>query len=287
MSLPAGQSVLAVDVGSSWVKLGWFPSSGACASTPLVNELQIAAPPLPAPEALLRVEHARREPSEWLGEIDRGLAELPLAAAARCLMGSVHRAAAATLQQHLERSPWTEFKQLTRRDLPLEVRVAEPDRVGIDRLLGAVAVNRLRPPHTAAISVDVGTAMTVNLIGADGAFEGGAIMAGPVISLLALHKNTASLPALAARLLAEAPAAVGKNTEQAMAAGAYWGGIGAINELLERVAAECGASPEVFLTGGGSLHFADHIHLHDRPARRVPHLVLAGIRVTAEALDQR
>ena len=99
---------------------------------------------------------------------------------------------------------------------------------------------------------DRGTATTVNLIDAAGVFQGGAILAGPMTALASLHTATASLPLLGPEALAAPPAAVGKATEAAMASGAYWGAVGAVRQLIERMACECGAAPEVFLTGGAA-----------------------------------
>jgi type III pantothenate kinase len=124
--------------------------------------------------------------------------------------------------------------------------------------------------------------MTINLISADGVFQGGAILAGPVTSLAALHHATASLPLLGAEALESPPPVVGKCTEEAMAAGAFWGAVGAARGLVERIAATCAQPPDVLLTGGASRGVAPFIGLADRPARHIPHLVLSGIRIAAE-----
>ena len=50
------------------------------------------------------------------------------------------------------------------------MRLPRPDMVGIDRLLDAVAANRLRQPGRPAVVVDMGTAITVDLVAADGLF---------------------------------------------------------------------------------------------------------------------
>ena len=65
---------------------------------------------------------------------------------------------------------------LTSGDLPLVVKLPRPDMVGVDRLLDALAANRLRTPGRPAVVVDVGSAITVDLVDADGAFLGGAIL---------------------------------------------------------------------------------------------------------------
>jgi type III pantothenate kinase len=130
----------------------------------------------------------------------------------------------------------------------------------------------------------MGTATTVDVVSTDGAFEGGAILAGPWLSLSALHAGTASLPAMDVGGLAQPPAVVGKSTEQALASGAFWGALGAINELVRRAAEQIPGEPEVYLTGGAAPAFAGLIELAGQPARHVPHLVLAGLRIAADEL---
>lgn len=282
------KSVLAIDVGSSCVKLGWFPSPGDCASKPSTGpssgDLAIAAPLVPAPAETLRLVHTESSDGDWLAELDGWLDGLPLPAEAACLVGSVHRTAADQLCERLVQRR-LHPRRLTAADLPLTVRMAEPERVGIDRLLGALAANRLRSPGVPAIAVDMGTAITVDLIAADGAFEGGAILAGPTLSLLALHGGTASLPRLDATILDEPPSAIGKSTTQAMAAGAYWGTLGAVRELIQRISDDLNAKPELFVTGGAAGPFAPRLAGGNLlPARHVPHLVLAGIRIAADEL---
>src|SRR5262249_50752600 len=79
-------------------------------------------------------------------------------------------------------------------DLPLARAVDEPDAVGIDRVFGAIAARSMVPPNTSTITVDVGTAVTVNLIDPDGVFQGGGIFPGPALMARSLHEYTAKLP---------------------------------------------------------------------------------------------
>jgi type III pantothenate kinase len=278
------RDVLAIDLGSSWIKFGWFPASGECASPPTPSSLAISAPPLPTPSDVGRVEHRGRTADAWGAEIDRWFDETALDAATWCVIGSVQPKIAAALVERLQARGFRRIKLVTVKDLRLEVRTTEPTRVGIDRLLGALAVNRLRARQVAAITVDMGTATTVDVVSPDGAFEGGAILAGPWLSLSALHAGTASLPAMGVGELGQPPAAVGKSTEQALAAGAFWGAVGAVNELVRRSAKQLPGEPEVSLTGGAAPAFASLIELDGRPARHVPHLVLAGLRIAADEL---
>ncbi|HEX6961400.1 MAG TPA: type III pantothenate kinase [Lacipirellula sp.] len=282
-------NILAIEVGSSRVKVGWFPSAGACASEKPAANLPIVAAPrtLPEPSAVFRAEH-RRDEAEWTGEVAARLSELLLPEGTICIVAAVHRAAAESLQSRvLKRQSLSQVIKLTRSDVSVEANVNEPSRIGIDRLLNALAANHIRQAGRPAIVVDVGTAMTVNLISADGVFQGGAILAGPMTALRALHSATSSLPLLGRDVLEAAPAPVGKSTEHAMAAGAYWGAIGAARELIARTATACRQSPEVFLTGGASAGLAPHIGFGEEPARHIPDLILSGIRLAAEGILAR
>ena len=142
--------------------------------------------------------------------------------------------------------------EATAATVPLPVRVDRPAEVGPDRLVNALAAARLH--GTPAIVVDIGTATTVDAVGADGAFLGGAIAAGPELSLAALASRTAKLPHVG---LAGTPRAIGRDTAEALRSGAVHGQVGAVRELIDRVRDELatlaqGGRPVVLLTGGGS-----------------------------------
>jgi type III pantothenate kinase len=80
------------------------------------------------------------------------------------------------------------------RQLPIEVQLEAPERVGIDRLLDAVAANRRKSPGSAAIIVDAGTAITINFVDQQHRFRGGYILPGRRILARSLHQFTAQLP---------------------------------------------------------------------------------------------
>lgn len=275
--------VLAIEVGTSRIKLGKFAAAGGCPSGKPANQLPIASPMLPEPSEAISLAHGRdlteaveRELAAWIAD--------NFAAEPQCWMASVRPTVAAQLVQCLEKCGWSAPRQLTWRDMPLEVRVDELARVGIDRLLNAVAANRLRDPGKPAIVVDLGTAGTVNLVAADGAFEGGAILPGMALAAQALHTGTASLPKLDPATLSEPIAALGKNTSAAIAAGVYWGLVGAVGELVERIASQCPQTPQLFVTGGAAPQVVQHLAVAGEPARHVPHMVLSAIRLVAEQL---
>ena len=143
-----------------------------------------------------------------------------------------------------------------RERLPIKLDVEFPDRVGIDRILTAIAANVLRTPDQPAIVVDTGTAVTVNALSSAGTFLGGAILPGVELAARALHQYTALLPELQLdEMLAHVPAPVGRHTEAAISSGLYWGHRGAVMELIDRMSCSLSndeQSVRVILTGGAS-----------------------------------
>ena len=168
--------------------------------------------------------------------------EKNLSSDTRWLVGSVHRGAVELLTTTI--AAWTKkldvdwpIHQISYRDLRMEIRVDEPARVGIDRLLAAVAANRLRTPDRAAIVVDLGTAITVDLVEADGAFAGGAILPGIGMAGRALADQTDALPHVMLAHSVAPPSPLGKSTKAAIEAGLYWGAVGAVGELVSQLTA--------------------------------------------------
>ena len=188
--------------------------------------------------------------------------------------------------------------------LPISVGVDSPEKVGIDRLLGAVAASRLRTPGHAAITVDVGTAMTINLIDSAGVYRGGAILPGPRLMAQALHHGTAKLPQVETEFAESA--FPGKSTEAAINTGIIFALAGAVRIAVQHV--KVGVDDlEVFLTGGadGSVfweltgfkprseamhdfifrnHSATRLLGLDATFRWEPMLNLLGLLITAETL---
>jgi type III pantothenate kinase len=165
--------------------------------------------------------------------------------------------------------------------LPLRVELDRPQGVGIDRLLNAVAVNERRPPRAPAVIVDAGSAITVDAISADGAFLGGTIAIGLALAARGLHEFTYWLPHLTVNA---APPAVGKSTAEAMQSGLFWGAVGAIKELIARVAATLPGEPLVYLTGGDGELLAPHL---ERQVELVPELTLHGIHLAYQHVQSR
>jgi type III pantothenate kinase len=170
-------------------------------------------------------------------------------------------------------------------DLPLEIAVAEPHKVGIDRLAAAAAAGMVRRPGRGTIIVDCGTAATVDLLSAEGVFLGGAILPGPALMARALADGTSRLPVVAAmeHAMGTPPIMPGRSTQEAIVAGIGWGARGAIGRLVEEARSALGGNADVILTGGWRGTVRDALP----GAIEMPELVLAGIALAAERACSR
>ncbi|WP_299467344.1 type III pantothenate kinase, partial [uncultured Gimesia sp.] len=173
-------------------------------------------------------------------------------------------------------------------DFPLEICVDEPRKVGIDRLLNAVAANRLREREQGVIIIDTGTATTVDVVNPNGSFAGGAILPGFELSAKALHDYTALLPLIPVDDLRQAaPVVLGKNTTDAIRSGLFWGQLGAIRELVaqqqnQSLPHASQVPPLILLTGGGSALLAPHL---EGFVRFEPLLTLQGLALVAQKIS--
>jgi type III pantothenate kinase len=158
----------------------------------------------------------------------------------------------------------------------LEATVAEIS-VGIDRLAAAAAASLVKPADRPAVVVDCGTAVTVDMVAADGRFLGGAILPGPALMARALGEGTSKLPTVAALVGGAPPAMPGRSTEEAIAAGIGHGIRGAVARLVAEARAASGAAPVTILTGG----WADAVRDVLPDAVAIPDLVLTGIALAA------
>lgn len=158
------------------------------------------------------------------------------------------------------------------------IDVSNVQGAGHDRIFGLIgALRHSKPP---LITVDCGTAITINYLDGDGVFQGGAILPGLSTSLRALHERAAQLPLLMPQHTVEI---TGKTTAEAMTIGNYWGACGSIGMIVERIRREAarGESIRIFMTGG------DHELLlpamSSSHAISIPYLVLEGIRNVVQA----
>ena len=161
----------------------------------------------------------------------------------------------------------------------IPVEVDRPADVGPDRVINALAARaKWKPP---LIVVDIGTATTFDVVNRQGAFVGGAIVAGPNTMLRALADKAARLPSLE---LARPPSVIGKSTVHAMQSGVFWGYVSLIDGLVDRIAKELGGKPRVIATGGWARVIAPACERIDEVSEN---LTLEGLRLAALALREK
>ncbi|WDI31793.1 type III pantothenate kinase [Hyphococcus flavus] len=127
----------------------------------------------------------------------------------------------------------------------VEVRINKPSEAGADRLVNAVGA--FTAHGGPLVVVDSGTATNFDIVGSDGAFEGGVIAPGINLSMQALHEAAARLP----RIAIERPdKVIGTDTVGAMQTGVFWGYVSLIDGLIERIKKEYAKPIKVVATGG-------------------------------------
>lgn len=142
--------------------------------------------------------------------------------------------------------------------LPVDVRVDEGTQVGPDRLVNTVAGHDLYGGDL--IIVDFGTATTFDVVARDGAYIGGVIAPGVNLSLEALHQAAAALPHVD---ITRPQQVIGTNTVACMQSGVFWGYVGLVREICERIKAERDREMKIISTGGLAPLFQQSADLFD------------------------
>ena len=127
----------------------------------------------------------------------------------------------------------------------LNIRMDNPKQVGSDLIVAAVA--GVREYGAPLLIIDMGTATTIEVVDASGAFIGGCICPGVKISLDALTQRTALLPGLQ---LDQPKRAIGRNTVDCMRSGIMLGTACMIDGMIVRMEEELGCKTTVIATGG-------------------------------------
>ena len=161
-------------------------------------------------------------------------------------------------------------------DYGMEIDVDEPRSLGADRAVNAIGAHAKYPGDL--IVVDFGTATTFDAIDFNGAYKGGIIAPGINLSLDALVGNTAKLPRIAIRS-PDSDSVIGRNTEDQMLIGVFWGYVAMMEGLIARMRAEIGRPAKVIATGGLAILFDKHTDIFDAVDAD---LTLEGMAILAE-----
>lgn len=130
-------------------------------------------------------------------------------------------------------------------ELGIGADIERPEDVGADRLVTALAARELHAPPL--IVIDFGTATTFDVVNAEGNFAGGVICPGVNLSMEALFTAAAKLPKVEVK---PPKKVIGGGTIAAMQSGVYWGYIGMVEGLVDRIRKETGVPMTVVGTGG-------------------------------------
>ena len=153
--------------------------------------------------------------------------------------------------------------------LPMDLSVAEPEKVGIDRVVSAAAAYAV--VEDAVVIADFGTAVTIDMVDERGVFLGGVICPGFEISAKAMKDNTAQLPKVD---VTRPKLPFGKTTAEAINCGLYYSAIGTLQEVIRRYAEKIGRWPQTVITGSAAKIIKDDCDFIDS---YVPNLAIKGI----------
>lgn len=200
-------------------------------------------------------------------------------------VASVHQAAAMKLERAIGGAkPDADFQLITHHDVPMPANVDHPERLGIDRLLGAyAAMNQLGP---GIVVVDAGTAVTVDWVDQQGEFSGGVILPGLGLQSRSLQRETEALPQIDWDHDKPTPLPA-KNTVDAIRSGILVGISAAIDEFIGRyrhAATSKHGGVEVALTGGDAATVSRNLKNNHHV---IPNLVCRGLLDLPRSLETR
>jgi type III pantothenate kinase len=247
--------LLAVDAGNTTIRLGAVREGAVVARVRL---------PAAVPETPTLLEQSLQRLAERLGQA-------PQAVGLSCVtpdrLADLHRALGALEVPVVEVGPAA--------TAGLAIHYQPPEALGPDRIANAVAArDRFGAP---CLAIDAGTALSLDVVGSDGAFKGGALFPGMSAASSALAASTARVP-LGGNLRPRT--VIGASTREGIAAGLGYGYPALIEGLLASIRRELGLPAPAVLTGGAVRHLADWpqgVAVHD------PHLTLKGAAAIALA----
>lgn len=246
--------LLCIDIGNTHTHLGYLVPGGNTAAT--------ASAELPTAD-LGEIAGAIRS----LGPVD----ERPQGIA----FCSVVPAAIPRLHQLLAGQSCPLWQLTHEVNLGVPITYPQPAEIGHDRLANAAGATALG--DAPVVVIDLGTAVTFDIISQRGGYEGGIITPGPALMTRYLHERTAQLP-MVEDVTTPVKSAIGKSTSEAMRIGAVLGFVGAMQACLDGVIRELAAAgepePRVLTAGGAASIISGRL---TQPTTDIPDLTLRGL----------
>ncbi|MFO7915649.1 MAG: type III pantothenate kinase [Candidatus Krumholzibacteriales bacterium] len=157
-------------------------------------------------------------------------------------------------------------------NLPFAILVESPEKLGADRICAAAGARAEGSEE--AVIVDIGTAITIDLLTSEG-FRGGSIFPGPETVLDSLSRSASALPAIeVTEAFSGRARPPGRSTEEAISSGVRWGISGAVQKLVALTADSVELRPDIYLTGGGGGYFRNELEF---PLIHDPDLIFKGL----------
>ena len=158
----------------------------------------------------------------------------------------------------------------------LTLDLPKPEQLGADRIVNAVAVVNFFPNQNSII-VDIGTATTFCAL-KNTVYLGGVIIPGPVTAMRSLNSATAQLPLVD---IIKPSFVLGKDTEQNIQSGIYYGHLGALKTIISKTRREVFSGEKIVVIGTGGLVFLfkdEGVFTHV-----MPDLMMHGLRFLSKA----
>ncbi len=160
----------------------------------------------------------------------------------------------------------------------VKILYRNPSELGADRITHAYFIKKfVRGP---SVVVDIGTAITIDFIGGDGTFAGGAILASPETILHGLAQKTSRLKEIDLSMWPQT--FIGRSTSECLRIGLLHGTVGSILYITESIENEVEMDVKKFLTGGGGERFKEKlVDFHYNPD-----LNLLGLAAALEEIQK-
>jgi type III pantothenate kinase len=174
-------------------------------------------------------------------------------------------------------APAPEFVASERSAAGITTEYLDPWRLGVDRFVGVIGAHHLASGQPVCV-VNVGTAITIDLVDGIGRHHGGAIVPGTALMVNSLLTQTNGIRRRATGGPSGVTSLFARTTRIAIGQGARYAAAAVIDRAIEEARGQLGSKPLVLLTGGGS---ADIKGLIRNPSVSLPDLVLHGLAVWA------